>query len=142
MKRTKIFMLIVTALVLVSSCCAYADGVKLGTLSRTREAVDLVRNISRETGSLNNVIMWRLFGFGDGKVESLKYYDNLASMIMAMNAGEIDEFTAPKLVAEYIINTNPDYVICYVKSVIRCYYTFSKIPCSTCPLLPKLLRFV
>ena len=104
-------MLLVTALVLVSSCCAYADGVKLGMHTRTREAAEVIREIARDTGSLNNAIMWRLFGFGNGKVESLKYYDNLTSMLMALNAGEIDEFTAPKLVAEYIINTNPEYVI-------------------------------
>ena len=111
MNHTKVFMLLVTALVLVSSCCAYADGVKLGMLARTREAAEVIREIARDTGSLNNAIMWRLFGFGDGKVESLKYYDNLASMIMALNAGEIDELAVPKLAAEYIINTNPEYVI-------------------------------
>ena len=111
MKHTKICILLVTALVLVSSCCAYADDIRLGMLARTRESVEVLSSIYRETGSINSFVMWRLPSLEDVKVVSLKYYDNLVSMIMGLNANEINAISAPKLVAEYILSSNHDYVI-------------------------------
>ena len=40
----------------------------------------------------------------------VKFYDTLPSMQMALNAGEIHEIILPDVVAEYIMNTNKEYV--------------------------------
>ncbi len=39
------------------------------------------------------------------------FYRSMNQMIMALNAGEIDEILMPEAVAEYFLNTNPDYTI-------------------------------
>ena len=117
MKHTKICMLLVTALVLVSSCCAYADDIRLGMLSKTRDTVEVLSTIYHKDGSANSFVMWRLPRLEDVKIVSLKYYDNLISLIMGLNADEINAISAPKLVAEYILSTNPDYVISAVTRI-------------------------
>ena len=40
----------------------------------------------------------------------VKFYDTLPAMQMALNAGEIHEIILPDVVAEYIMNTNKEYV--------------------------------
>lgn len=112
MKHRTLCVFIVAAVVALSACSAFAEGVKLGLLSRAQGQVEALRKVISEGGSLGNAIMWRLFGRNNNKYESVSYYDNLTGLIMALNAGEIDEFTIPKVVAEYVINTNPEFVIC------------------------------
>ena len=41
---------------------------------------------------------------------TVKFYDTLNSMQMALNAGEIHEMILPDVVAEYMMNVNKDYV--------------------------------
>ena len=45
-------------------------------------------------------------------------------MLMALNAGEIDEIRLPKAVGEYILNTNPDYKISCVSRTKEAYFVF------------------
>ena len=112
MKHRIFCVFLAAAVIALSACSAFGEGVKLGLLSRAQTPVEALRNFIREGGRLDNVVMWRLFGRNNNKYESLHYYDNLTSLIMALTAGEIDEFVVPKVVAEYVINTNPDFVIC------------------------------
>ena len=37
-----------------------------------------------------------------------QYYDDLSGMLMALNAGTVDEITLPRFVAEYVVKTNPE----------------------------------
>ena len=46
-----------------------------------------------------------------GEDDKIYFYDSLNSMIMAANAGEIDELIIPQITAEYIVNVNPDFRI-------------------------------
>lgn len=39
------------------------------------------------------------------------FYRSMSQMIMALNAGEIDEILMPESVAEYFLNVNPDYTV-------------------------------
>ena len=44
-----------------------------------------------------------------------QYYDELSSIILALNAGTIDECALPRFVAEYIAKVNPELKICCVE---------------------------
>ncbi len=46
-----------------------------------------------------------------------QYYDDLAGMLMALNAGTVDEITLPRFVAEYVVKTNPELEICCVEAM-------------------------
>jgi len=46
-----------------------------------------------------------------------QYFDDLNSMLMALNAGVIDEITLPRFVAEYIANNNPEFEVCCAQSM-------------------------
>ena len=46
-----------------------------------------------------------------------QYYDDLAGMLMALNAGTVDEITLPRFVAEYVVKTNPEFEICCVEAM-------------------------
>ena len=43
------------------------------------------------------------------------YYDDLSGMLLALNAGPIDEISLPRFAAEYVVKTNPDLKICCVE---------------------------
>lgn len=46
-----------------------------------------------------------------------QYYDDLSGMLMALNAGTVDEITLPRFVAEYVVKTNPELEICCVEAM-------------------------
>lgn len=46
-----------------------------------------------------------------------QYYDDLAGMLMALDAGTVDEVTLPRFVAEYVVKTNPELEICCVEAM-------------------------
>lgn len=123
MKSKKICMLLVTALLLVSSCCAYADGVKLGMLSHAREV--LKNTGGTETPRTTTTIsIWRLTRPEHKQGTTLKLYDNRASMLMALQAGEIDEILTSKPVAEYMMKINPELEVCCAQRTAGSYLAF------------------
>lgn len=104
-------MLIVLSSLLLCSCPAYADGVKLGMLqnSAMTEEGFLTRAKTQPT-----IWTWKVLDTKHGNGTSYHFYEDLISMLMALNSGKIDELELPKACAEYVINTNPDYKICCV----------------------------
>ncbi len=108
MNHKKVCVLFVTALLLLSSCCAYADGVKIGMLMPAK----LVAGATDNPIALDDIVHWAIFRPEHGRNEtSFKFYSNFATMLMAMNAGEIDECSVCQAVGEYIINVNPEFVV-------------------------------
>ena len=108
MNRKKFCVLFVTSLLLLSSCCAYADSVKIGMLMPAK----LVAGATDNPIDLDDIVGWAIFRPEHGSNEaSFKFYSNFATMLMAMNAGEIDEFSVCQPVGEYIINVNPEFVV-------------------------------
>ncbi|MBQ7221462.1 MAG: transporter substrate-binding domain-containing protein [Synergistaceae bacterium] len=107
MNRKKIYALFAIAVMLVSSCAAYAEGVKLGLLAPARETLE-----GKVREDINRMLVWSLrkteHGFDD---TTRRFYDNLATMLMALNAGEIDEFNLPQTIAEYVVGVNPEFTI-------------------------------
>lgn len=51
----------------------------------------------------------------ENHLSHFEYYDDLSSMLMALNAGKIDEISLPRFAAEYVVKTNPELVICCVE---------------------------
>ena len=107
MNRKKICALAVLAVMLLSSCAAYAENVKLGLFAPARETLE-----GKAREDINRMLVWSLrkteHGFDD---TTRRFYDNLATMLMALNAGEIDEFNLPQTIAEYVVRVNPDFTI-------------------------------
>lgn len=53
--------------------------------------------------------------FEDDHLTHFEYYDDLSSMLLALNAGTIDEISLPRFAAEYVVKTNPELMICCVE---------------------------
>lgn len=123
MKSKKLCVLLVTVLVLVSSCVAYAEGVKLGMLSQAREVLENTGG-TNTTRMKSMVSIWRLTRPEHKQGTTLKLYDNLASMLMALQTGEIDEILTSKPTAEYIISVNPEFAVCCVQRTVGSYLAF------------------
>ncbi|MBQ7214707.1 MAG: transporter substrate-binding domain-containing protein [Synergistaceae bacterium] len=123
MNSKKFLMLLVTALVLVSSCAAYADGVRLGMLSQAREVLE--NTGGTEAPRMKTMVsIWNLTRPEHNQGTTLKLYDNFAGMIMALSSGEIDEILTSKPTAEYIISTNPEFEVCCVQRTAGSYLAF------------------
>ena len=43
----------------------------------------------------------------------ITFFDSLTAMLMALNAGRIDEITLPESTARYVMNNNPDYKVLF-----------------------------
>ena len=58
----------------------------------------------------------KVFTSGESYTITTAFYDSLTSMIMALNAGEVDEISLPEPVAEYVMNVNDGFEIA---SIVR-----------------------
>ena len=100
-----IFVLLVTS-------CAYAE--VIGTLNRSN--VNIPENLTVEevmyTKGYKDALLATVFD-KDFKTEgtSMKFYDSVSLMQLALNKGDIDVFTAPEFVGEYMLRTNPEYIL-------------------------------
>ncbi len=119
MKSKNLCIILVTALVLVSSCAAYAEGVKLGMLPSARERLQSVGD-----AEIIRTALWKVGSPAHAQGLEYKFYDNLANMLMALNAGECNEILVPKLMGEYIIGLNPEYEVCCVFRIQGSYLSF------------------
>jgi len=96
--------------VLIFSFAASAD--VIGTLNRSNQNIPenlKIENI-REVAGYKEELLADLFD-KDFKTEgvSMNFYDSLTLMQLALNKGEIDGFSAPENVGEYILRTNSEY---------------------------------
>ena len=55
--------------------------------------------------------------FDENHASHFEYYDDLSSLLLALNAGTVDEITLPRFVAEYVVKNNPELQICCVQSM-------------------------
>ena len=103
MKHKSLF-LFVTALVVLSSCAAYADGTKIGMLSLARTtAEDFTKAVA---ASKANLVLWELRDDKPDAPDEYRFYDNFNAMLLALEAGEISGLFLTRPVAEYIIAQN------------------------------------
>ncbi len=90
-------------LILACSCTANAEGLKIGILTKSG-----TEEFSSESFSDG---LWSVFTGTHSKADKVMVYDDINSMLLALNKGEIDEIDLPQIVGEYVIAKNPDYEI-------------------------------
>ena len=106
----KFLPIIACVLVMAFSCAANAEGLKIGLLAKSVTEEVLNNDVA-------STFVWKIFQDEHGKDDKFIFYDELSSMLLALNRGEIDELDIVRIVAEYIIAQNPDYEIsCVVKT--------------------------
>ena len=100
-------------IILIMINCAFAE-VKVGFLTQL--------NISEE--EYQSIVLserknfgWHLMSINHNDGEKFYFYDSLISLLMALNAGEIDEAVFPKTVGEYVLNSVNNLTIASVTNV-------------------------
>ena len=116
-KRFVLAVLVVFVVALLAESVSAAER-KIGFLSRL--------NVTAEEAQKNaeayiKAGKMKVFTSGEMYTAKTVFYDSLTSMIMALNAGEVDEISLPEPVAEYVMNVNDGFEIA---SIVR------KIPSS------------
>lgn len=104
MKHVKIFLL-VTALVVLSSSIVYADGAKVGILSLAKMTAEDFSKAAAVVAT--KLVLWEVNENKGDAPQSFRYYDNMSAMLLALEAGEVDEIMLTRPVAEYLTAQNP-----------------------------------
>ena len=111
-KRLVFVVLAMFIVALLSGAVSAAEH-KIGHLSKLNISAEEVQKISE--AALKDGKM-KLFTSGESYTATTVFYDSLTSMVMALNAGEVDEISLPEPVAEYAMNVNDGIDI---SSVVR-----------------------
>ncbi len=121
MKRMKLFVLLAAAVMVLSACTAYADGVKLGMLTPAK----LVAGLNESIQDVSGLVVWQINSpaHSTGAVTP-KIYSNFTTMLMALNAGEVDELAVSQPVGEYITAVNPKIAISCVNRITGASFVF------------------
>ncbi len=121
--HTKKILLLVMSVVMVWSSCAFADdAVKVGVLSKLNMTPEEFNALVADAVDAGKTKMFSLAG-PKSKVEFV-FYDSLVTLQMALNKGEVDEIALPVSVAEYMLNTNSDYEIASITRSEPTYLSF------------------
>ncbi len=101
-KRLVLVVLVVFVVALLS-VSAFAAERKIGHLSKLNISPEELQKVSNAQVQAGNV---KVFTSGEKHTATAVFYDSLTSMVMALNAGEVDEISLPEPVAEYVMNVN------------------------------------
>ena len=80
----------------------------IGFLTRLNTSETEFARIIQDSHSVTG---WHLFS-NRHELYGVKFYDSLMTMQMALGRDEIDEVALPEVVAEYLMNANPDFEAC------------------------------
>ena len=97
--------LVVMLFIFLSSACSFAEVV--GTLVRSGASAGNVEVAVPEIYS--SLVLAELSDEGLKAEKSMRFYDSLTLLQLALNRGEIDAMISPELVGEYMLRANPDY---------------------------------
>lgn len=65
--------------------------------------------------------MWKNLSGNHGDNDIIVFYDNILSMVLSLNAGDISEMELPEIVGKYVMRNRPDYkVFCNIKTRKEC----------------------
>ncbi len=101
-KRLLLAVLVVFVVALLSGAVCAAER-KVGHLSKLNATPeDLQKNLAADIKAGKSKV------FTSGAFSPIRtvFYDSLTSLVMALNAGEVDEISLPEPVAEYVMNVN------------------------------------
>ena len=114
----KIIFALACVFVLVSSCAYAADFTRVGIVAPA--------GLSEEEFNVlaGGAWKWQVLGAKHSQAEFVQFYDDLTTMLMAINAGDIEEIETPQTVGEYITRVNPNYEISCVLRSPRASFVF------------------
>ena len=108
MKLKKLCVFLAVMAMVLTSCSAFAAPFKLGMLMPGK----LVTGDTDKPQDISDIVLWKLYRPGhEANNVSFRFYNNLATMLMALNSGEIDELAVSQILGEYITAVNPDFAI-------------------------------
>lgn len=116
MKAKRLILAVILVCVLIFSvgiCAASAVERKVGHLAKLNMSPEEFKKFHD-----SNAVQGKIAVFTHGNSYDMihLFYDSLASMKMALDAGEVDEISLPEAAAEYFININDGYTIA---SIVR-----------------------
>ena len=91
---------------------AYAE--VIGTLNRSNADIPenfTVEEVMYTQGYKDSLLAYVLDGDFKPEGTSMRFYDSVTLMQLALNKGDIDVFTAPEFVGEYMLRVNPEYIL-------------------------------
>ena len=97
-------VLFALVMVLALAGCSFAEH-RVGVLERIKLSPEKLAELIRI-----NTQIFSEFSNNPQK-PAFKFYRSLNEMVLALNAGDIDEVTLPEAVADYILSNNPEYFI-------------------------------
>ncbi|MBQ7577653.1 MAG: transporter substrate-binding domain-containing protein [Synergistaceae bacterium] len=115
----KFFALALCIMILACSCAANAEGLKIGILAKSETGPTF-----NTKSSLESSWLWSLMGHGHGENDEYISFEDLPSMIMALESGKVDELDLPQIVGEYIMAQNPNYKVSCVMRPENVYFAF------------------
>ena len=121
MKLKKLCVFLAVMAMLLTSCSAFAAPLKLGMLMPGK----LVTGDLDKPQDTSDVVVWTLYRPGhEAENVSFRFYSSLATMLMALNAGEIDEIAISQIAGEYIVAVNPELKITCVGRITGTSFVF------------------
>ena len=111
-KRLSLVVLVLFVVALLSGVVSAAER-KIGHLSRLNITPGQAQKIAED---LINSGKFKVFTSREKYTATTVFYDSLTSLIMALNAGDVDEISLPEPVAEYVMNVNDSIEI---SSIVR-----------------------
>ncbi|MBQ7577673.1 MAG: transporter substrate-binding domain-containing protein [Synergistaceae bacterium] len=106
--------------VMLFAGAVYAEGGKIGVLAKLNMSEAEFSKLVEE-GSKNG----RALKFSSGVEipgEAYIFYDSLMSLLLALNAGEVNEIHLPEDVADYVLNVNDAYKISSITRMTSNFY--------------------
>ena len=96
----------------ISAGISFAEDDYVGFLTRLKTTPEEFFMLMKNSWATRG---WAILG-GDHTTSKARFYENLMSMQMALNRGDIDEMILPDFVAEYLLKINKDYSPCCISN--------------------------
>ena len=93
--------------VLVLSCASYAGGKPSGLITKAQMTESEYKNALAKLAEKGQRARWEVVE--SSAPDSYRFYKDIPSMLLALDAGEIDRMVLTRPVAEYIVSRNPKF---------------------------------
>ncbi len=110
------------ALLVTGLLCGCASArMKIGFLTKLNITADEYKNLMIDNRKKAG---WHLLDPRHDDDDDIIFYDSLMEMQMALNRGDVDEIALPLVVAEYVLNTIPDFALSSVERLGPVFLSF------------------
>ncbi|MBQ7220110.1 MAG: transporter substrate-binding domain-containing protein [Synergistaceae bacterium] len=95
-----------------------ADQIKMGVLAKLNMTSEEYHKAALSRDAKGDTA---IFSSGSSEVVSRVFYDSLTALVMALNAGEVDEIALPQDVGEYVMNANDGFKLAAIVRTMPSY---------------------